>query len=163
MRGTYGKYLLEIFTLGYFLKGVHEPKKDKNVRIDSFEKYIKDWGISVDNNSAHGFCKTDRHKIEYDISVLKKGNHLCISLNPVIIKVLGHDLSVDHTFFPVVGSKSKKRGDGKLSFDGFSIIGDFRDVVYTDDFTAVDQTLSTNWTQGGIYKGKFEILLHMKK
>ena len=36
-------------------------------------------------------------------------------------------------------------------------------VFSTDNFTAVDQTLSTNWTQGGIFKGRFEILLHMNK
>ena len=161
VRGPYGRFLLEIFDLEYFLKGVHEPKKEDHVRIESFEKYIKDWDISVDKNSAHGFCQTDLHKIEYEISVIKKGNDLCISFNPVIIKVLGHDLSVDHTFFPVVGSKYKKREDEKLFFDGFNIIGDFRDVVSSDDYTAVDQTLATNWTHGGIFKGKFEIILQM--
>jgi len=76
---------------------------------------------------------------------------------------LNHDLSIGHTFFPVIGSKSKKRVGRQLFFDGFTVIGDFKDIVFSDDFTAVDQTRATNWTHGGLYKGRFDIVLQMNK
>jgi hypothetical protein len=66
-------------------------------------------------------------------------------------------------FFPVIGSKSKKRVKRSLLFDGFTVSGDFKDIVFGDDFTAVDQTCATNWTHGGVYKGRFDIVLQMNK
>ena len=82
-----------------------------------------------------------------------------IFFDPLIIKVLDHDLSCKQVLFPLIGKKLEKKSNKQLHFDGFSIRGDFKSVVTTDEFTAVDQTLSTNWTHGGMYKGKFEIIL----
>ena len=163
IRGGPGKFILSVFDVKYFLKGVHEPEINKEIKIHHFGKYVKKWDVSVDKNSAVGFCETDLHRIEYTMSVTKKGNDFVISFDPLIIKVLNHDLSIGHTFFPVIGSKSKKRVGRQLFFDGFAVSGDFRDIVFGDDFTAVDQTRATNWTHGGLYKGRFDIVLQMNK
>ncbi len=101
------------------------------------------------------------HGIEYTISVTRKGKDLVISFDPFIVKVLGHDLPAEHTFFPVVGCRCKDRVDRQLFFDGFIVAGEFKDIILADDVTAVDQTLTTNWTHGGAYKGKFDIILQV--
>ena len=49
------------------------------------------------------------------------------------------------------------------AFGAFAISGDFIDIIFGDDFTAVDQTRATNWTHGGVYKGRFDIVLKMDK
>jgi hypothetical protein len=59
--------------------------------------------------------------------------------------------------FPVVGATLLKRENQRLVFEGFEISGDFNKVIEGRDFTAVDQTLVTNWTHGGVYKGKMII------
>ena len=163
MRGRYGKFLLSVVEAKYLLKGVFEPKINEDIKIKPFGKYVKEWDISIDKNCAFGFCQTRLHRIEYSISVTKKGKKLSISFNPFVIKALGHDFPVKHTFLPVIGCKSKKRVGKELVFDGFTVSGDFRDVIFTDDATIIDQTCATNWTHGGIYKGKFDIILQMKQ
>ena len=50
-----------------------------------------------------------------------------------------------------------------MYFSGFKIKGDFKEFIINDDFSGVDQTLSTNWTHGGIYRGYFEIILNKNK
>jgi hypothetical protein len=163
MRGRYGKFILSLSDLNYFFKGVSEPEINKKMKNLNFGKYVKNWDVSIDNNSAVGFCETDLHRIEYIISVKIKGNDLVISFDPLIIKVLDHDLSIAQIFFPVIGRKYKKRVGKQLFFDSFTVKGDFKDIVVGDDFTAVDQTLATNWTHGGLYKGRFNIALRINK
>jgi len=147
----------------YFFKGVFGPKIDGDIKIKPFGKYVNEWDVSVDNNCAFGFCQTRLHRIEYTISVTKKGKKLSISFDPFVIKTLDHDFPVEHMFLPVIGCKSKKRVGKELVFDGFTFLGDLRDVIFTDDNTIIDQTCATNWTHGGIYKGKFDVILQMKQ
>ncbi|HEC95351.1 MAG TPA: hypothetical protein ENI45_05240 [Thermoplasmatales archaeon] len=90
-----------------------------------------------------------------------KDDELHISFDPLVVKVLKHDVSCEQVFFPVVGASLKERMDGKLCFDGFAVTGDFRGVVETSEFTAVDQTLVTNWTHGGMYIGGFDVIVSL--
>jgi hypothetical protein len=90
---------------------------------------------------------------------VKKRNKLHIFFDPIIIKVLDHDLSCKQILFPIIGKKLENKSYNILNFHSFIIKGDFKNILTTDEFTAVDQTLSTNWTHGGIYKGNFEIII----
>lgn len=164
IRGKYGKNLLGISEVKYFLKGVYGPREKQVVTIKTFENYKKiKADISIKNNSVQGYCKTDLHSIEYIINITKKDKKLCISFNPLVIKVLDHDIDEKQVLFPVVGASLVKRNNETLYFDGFSIVGDFRKVIEVDDVTVVDQTLATNWTHGGVYKGVFDILLEINQ
>ncbi|MEA3458401.1 MAG: hypothetical protein U9R21_06955, partial [Candidatus Thermoplasmatota archaeon] len=144
----------------YFLKGVYGKEPLDAVKVRPFEKHKKKtMGIQIDKDSAKGHCETDLHRIELTVTSIKKGEKLHIFFDSLVIKVLDHDLSCKQVLFPLIGKKLEKKSNEQLHFDGFSIRGDFKSVVTTDEFTAVDQTLSTNWTHGGMYKGKFEIIL----
>lgn len=160
LRGGVGKFVLGILDTKYFLKGVYGNKPSDTVKVRSFEKHKKKTiNVQIDGDSAKGYCETDIHRVEFTITSIKKGKKLHIFFDPLIIKVLDHDLSCKQVLFPLIGKKLEKKSNKQLHFDGFSIRGDFKSVVTTDEFTAVDQTLSTNWTHGGMYKGKFEIIL----
>jgi len=162
VRGRYGKFILGIGDAKYFLHGVQAPKKIDDLRIYPFERYKKKRiHVSFMENEARICCETDLHRIECIISVKRKDDELCISFDPVVVKVLKHDVSCKQVFFPVVGAPLKERSDGKLCFDGFVIAGDFRRVVETSEFTAVDQTLVTNWTHGGMYTGGFDFIISL--
>lgn len=162
VRGRYGKFILGIGDAKYFLHGVQAPKKIDDLRIYPFERCEKKrMHVSFMGNEARVCCETDLHRIECIISVKRKDDELCISFDPVVVKVLKHDVSCKQVFFPVVGAPLKERSDGKLCFDGFVIAGDFRRVVETSEFTAVDQTLVTNWTHGGMYTGGFDFIISL--
>ena len=163
IRGGYGKIILAASDAKFILKGVHAPKMNSKINIDPLEKYIKKWDFSINKNSAEGYCQTELHKIKYTISARKYENNVVISFNPLIIEVLDHDVSCKQTFFPVIGTKLLKKGVNELHFDGFSMKSDFRHLIETERCTAIDQTLATNWTYGGIYKGTFEIILKINQ
>ena len=160
LRGRVGKFILGISDAKYFLKGVYRDKTSDTIRIRPFEIHKKKaMDVQIEGALAHGYCETDIHRIEFTITSKKRGEKLHIFFDPLIIKVLDHDLSCKQVFFPIVGKKLEKKGYNQLDFNGFIMKGDFKNVVSTDEFTAVDQTLSTNWTHGGMYKGNFEIIL----
>ena len=54
-----------------------------------------------------------------------------------------------------------KQSNKELIFKGFKIKGDLPEIIISEKHTAVDQTLSTNWTHGGIYQGAFEIIIEI--
>ena len=96
-------------------------------------------------------------------SVSKKDEELHISFNPLVIRVLDHDVSSIQVLFPLIGAKLQKKNNGRLFFDKFTVIGNFRRIVTVEDFTAVDQTLTTNWTHGGEFKGGFDIIININQ
>jgi len=160
LRGGVGKFVLGISDVKYFLKGVYRDKPSDIIKICPFEKHKKKaMDVQIDGDSAHGHCETNIHRIEVTIAAVEKGSKIHIFFDPLIIKVLDHDLSCKQILFPLIGKKLEKKSKKQLHFDGFSIKGDFKSLFTTDEFTAANQTLSTNWTHGGMYKGKFELIL----
>ena len=71
-----------------------------------------------------------------------------------------HDVSCSKVIFPIIGDKIIKQKENELEFSGFILKGDFNKYIISDEFIGVDQTLITNWTHGGLYKGNFEIILN---
>lgn len=160
LRSQIGKYLLSLSDVKYFLTGVKKPVITRVPRVDLFEKHIKNIEVlSLDKSSAFVRFSSDLHRITLGISVKKIKNQIRIMFDPVLIEMLKHDLVVEKVLFPVVGSTLIKKTDKELQFKRFKVNGDFKKVVETPEFTAADQTLATNWTHGGLYKGRFEIVI----
>jgi len=160
IRGRVGKFILGSFDIKYFLRGVYRNEKSYTPNIYPFEKIKKkEVTFNIEKDFVYGYCKTNLHKIELKITVKKIGKKIHIFFDPLIINTLKHDLSCDQVLFPIIGKKLKNKNSEKLNFDGLSIKGEIKSIFKTDDFTAVNQTLSTNWTHGGIFKGQFEIII----
>ena len=160
LRSQIGKYLLSIGDIKYFLTGVKNPVVvDKN-KVDLFEKHIKNTKIlSISKTSVCVQFLSDFHKITLWITVKKIKDKISIIFNPVLIEMLKHDLVVYKVLFPVVGAKIKKTTSNSLHFKKFILNIENPSIVETKDFVAVDQTLATNWTHGGVYNGEFEIIV----
>jgi len=164
LRGQIGKYLLSLSDIKYFITGVKNPKSSEKNIIDPFEKHIKNTKIlSIDDSSVTVQFLSDFHKITLNISGNKNKNNIIINFDPVSIEMLKHDLVVDKVLFPIIGAKTREISQDKLCFKKFILKTEIPSLVKTKDFIAVDQTLATNWTHGGIYKGKFEIVAPVEK
>ncbi len=160
IRGNIGKFILAFSMIKYFFYGVNNFHKYDKKNIYLFEKTRKKtYDVRINGNNIQGFCETDLHRIEYDIIFKKINKKIHIIFNPLIIRVLEHDLSCSRVIFPIIGDKIMKQKENELEFSGFILKGDFKNYIITDEFSGVDQTLMTNWTHGGLYKGNFEIIL----
>jgi len=145
----------------YFIYGVNNFNKSNKIILYLFEKTKKRRSdIKIKKNNFKGFCETDMHRIEFDISFRIIDKKIHIIFNPLIIKILTHDIHCQNVIFPLIGDKIIKQKKNELHFSGFKIKGDFRKYILTDEFSGVDQTLATNWTHGGIFNGNFEIILN---
>ena len=160
LRGSLGKYILGISDVKYVLKGVYGPKPLKEKNISSFEKIKKtSFSIEIKGKSAHCHCETSLHHLSTTVSAYKQGKDLCIQFTPLTIEVLDHDIDCQQVLFPIIGSKPSKIKKDMILFEGFSVKGAFPKIYADDTVTAVDQTLSTNWTHGGIYQKPFEVII----
>ncbi|MEF8879268.1 MAG: hypothetical protein V5A64_02600 [Candidatus Thermoplasmatota archaeon] len=158
IRGKYGKYVLGIRNIDYFIKGVHPPKNRKQEDIIPFEKINKkNVETKIDGNKTSIQIETIYHKITLHVTIYEEKNSVEISFNPVKIEVLDHDIFCSKVLFPVVGSKLLNKKGEKLYFEGFTLEINNNDVISKEDYTAIDQTKTTNWTHGGIFKEKFKI------
>lgn len=163
LRGSYGKFLLGVKEIKYFLQGVEEPKVFEGVNLDYIGKHVKKWDVSISNGSAHITCETGLHRIKLSISVAYEGEEIHILFDPFVVETLKHDVSCKQVLLPVVDAPLVRKTDERLCFKGFEVVGDFKDVVEAEDFTGVDQTLTTNWTHGGVYRGGFTVVLKKEK
>lgn len=160
LRGRMGKFLLGLRDVKFFVKGVYGPKPYDKIGVNLIEKQkIKKVTVEVNGTKVKCSCETMLHRVSTTISACEKGKNLHVSFNPLLIEVLQHDLSCRQVLFPLIGCKLREQKNGTLCFDGFHVSGEFPRVVLTEMFTAVDQTLTTNWTHGGLYKGYFEVVL----
>jgi len=159
-RGKYLKYFFCMSMINYLFKGVYAPQPLKQNKLCLFEKQPKkDYGIVKRNNSVYIFCKTDLHKIECLIKAEIKNKKLHIKFEPLLIRLLEHDLDCRKVLFPLIESKLKSENENYLFFDGFTLKYNSGKVIKEKSFVALDQTLTTNWTHGGIYKNNFELIL----
>jgi hypothetical protein len=161
LRGDIGKIILGLSIIKYFFYGVNNYGKSDKIKLYLLEETkLKKFGINIKFNTLEGFCETNIHRIEYNIKFKIINKKIHIIFNPFIIKLLKHDVNCSKVIFPLIGNKSIKQNKKELFFQGFSIKGDFKKYVLTDFFSGVDQTLVTNWTHGGIYRGDFEIIIN---
>ncbi len=163
LRGDFGKIILGIPMIKYFIFGVNNYKKDKEIKLYLLENVKKpNFGIKINKDNFKGFFETKIHRIEYDIKFKIYDNKIRIIFYPLIIKLLTNDIKCSKVLFPIIGEKCLNQNKDELYFSGFILKCSNKDIVLENDFTAIDQTLSTNWTHGGIYNGNFEIIIKMK-
>jgi hypothetical protein len=161
LRGDIGKIILGFSMIKYFLYGVYNTDKRRTNVIHNFEKIKKiNYGIKVKKDYLEGFCETDIHRIDYVIKFKLIENKVHIIFCPFIIKTLAHDVNCNNVIFPLIGKKIIKKKLNQLHFSGFTVIGNFKNFVLTNELFGVDQTLATNWTHGGIFRGDFKIILN---
>jgi len=162
LRGDIGKYILSVSDVKYFIYGVRGPKSLNEPKIDMFENHIKNYKIiSLEKYSAVIEFLSDFHKITIKISVSEDNDKLRISIDPFEIKLLKHDLDCYKVLFPLVGAELKDNKSDSLFFENIVLKTNIKSIVKTEEFIGVDQTLATNWTHGGIYKGNFEIIINL--
>ena len=160
IRGPIGKYLLGISDLKYILKGVSGPIPLFDIHLKLLSSIPKKHtSMTIDGNHAHCVCQTRFHRISATLSFSRKNDDLIIHFTPITIEVLGHDLKCHQVLFPLVGSKLCGKKHNELLFKGFNLKGDFPKILETKSLTGVDQTLSTNWTHGGIFETEFNIII----
>ena len=161
LRGKYGKFILGLADAPFFIKGVYNPnRRNRKIDIHPFEDiHRKNISIEIDHRKAKCICETRFHRISTEINVGWKDGNLHVLFKPIEIEVLSHDLNCIQVLFPIVGCKLLKRIGNQLFFNNFSIKGNFPRVIETDFYTAVDQTLTTNWTHGGLYKDTIDITI----
>jgi hypothetical protein len=161
IRGDIGKIILGVSMIKYFLYGVNNYYKSDKKNIFLFEKTRKKlYDVKINRNILQGFCETDLHRIEYNFIVKKINNKIHIFFNPLIIRVLDHDITCSRVILPIIGDRIIKQKENELEFSGFILKSDFNKIIFGDDFCGVDHTLTTNWTHGGLYRGNFEIILN---
>lgn len=160
LRGPSGKYLLGVKDATYAVTGVKPPKTKQHNTIDYFSNHIVDHNIEITNNNAASIqCSSIYHKITMNITAYKKDKKFVISINPLTIQTLAHDLETTKMFIPLIDSPVTKLDEKTLSLPGCTLEGDFQTIQSIDNQTGIDKTLATNWTHGGIYKGEFIINL----
>ena len=160
LRGRIGKFILGAGEAKYFLKGVYGPKALNDINVDTFEKVKKKrLEITIKKDYLICICETDLHRFKTKIFALKKGKNIHVFFDPFLIEVLGHDLNCKQVLFPLIDDKLLRKEKNELIFKDYKIKGEFPEILTSEKYTAVDQTRSTNWTHGGIYKTQFEIIL----
>jgi hypothetical protein len=161
LRGPIGKYLLAINNVKYLIKGVYGQKPLEKMHISSFKK-IKKHGvtITIKDNCPYCCCETSLHRLSTTIKVEIIGNDIIIRFQPMTIEVLTHDVDCQQVLFPIIGNSIIEKKDHMLIFKGMNIQGNFPKLYINDIAVAVDQSLSTNWTHGGIFQESFDIILN---
>ena len=163
IRGDIGKIILGLPMIKYFIFGVDNYKKNDSIKLYLLDKIRNPkFDVEINNNNIKGFFETKIHRIEYNIEIYKIDNEIKIDFNPIIIELLENDVNCSKVLFPIIGDKCLKQKNNELLFSGFTIKSVTNNILYEKDFTAIDQTLLTNWTHGGLYKGDFEITLTSK-
>lgn len=164
LRGNIGKFVIGAGDAKYAITGVKAPKPEKEVHLDVFKNQIKKSELNIQSNtSAEVICESSIHtlKINFVFSIIDQALHVDLTIS---IFVNEHDLSTkQQILFPVIGAKPVKQSKKGIEFNGFSILGDMTNLIQTDEFTAIDQTRSSNWTHAGVCKKEYTLCIPLAK
>lgn len=160
-RGLFGRYILALQNIPYYLKGVEPPILPQDIVIDSIAKYITLTTLkNVTSNSFEITALTPYHILSMKVSTYIDNKSVHILFDPFNVEVRAFDLTEkQQIFIPYVAAEASKITNHQLTFPSFYIKGNFPRVIKKKTYTAVDHTLSTNWTHGGIFHTAIEIVL----
>ena len=164
LRGNIGKFIIGAKDAKYAITGVKGPEPDKRIQLDLFNNHIISSELSLlSDTSAQIKCNSSIHTLTINFSWSIIQQSLIITMN-ITITVNKHDLSSkQQILFPVIGAKPIKKSKKTIHFKGFSLTGDISPLLQTDSFTAIDQTLSSNWTHAGMCKKTYSIKIPLPK
>lgn len=164
LRGNYGKFLIGAIDARYVLSGVKAPEPLTDIQLDLIKNHVISSDIIlVSNNIATVTIHTSVHRIQITLDFSTSIDTLMIDLF-IQVAVKTHDLSTKQlVLFPVIGAKPDKISDGRIDFNGFCLSGDLSKRIQKESFIAINQTLESNWTHGGLCEKKFLITLPLDK
>lgn len=160
LRGNYGKFLLSSKDALYALTGVKGPVPAEGIEIDLLKNHIvkSEINISSDNKAVYT-CDTIVHHIQILFTFTMSNDELLIDM-VIKINVKMHDLSPkQQIIFPLIGAKPVQVLEERINFKDFSVLGNLKNIIQTESFTGINQTLSTNWTHAGTITKEFRILV----
>jgi len=159
LRGSTGKYILGIKDATYALTGVKPPKKQYTNKIDFFSDHIKSYSIEIiSSNKASVKAASKYHEMQLTIETSLDNGKPVITIDPLIISILDHDLEYTSVYVPLIDAEVTKKGKDTIKIKGCTIKGDFPVFQEKEGMLAVDQILATNWTHGGIFTTKLHII-----
>lgn len=164
LRGNIGKYLIGAKDARYAITGVKGPSVDNSIQMEPFKNNISSSKITLlSKNEAEIDCHTRYHYIKINLYFTTQDERLQIQMKSTIT-VKKHDLSSkQQILFPVIGAKPVETSDKTIRFNGFHLTGDCSPLIQKEDYTAINQTLKTNWTHAGLSKKTYIISIPLEK
>ncbi|MBS3801536.1 MAG: hypothetical protein KGY65_02170 [Candidatus Thermoplasmatota archaeon] len=164
LRGNIGKFVIGAGDARYAITGVKGPELSEDIHLDLFKNQIISSELVIQSdNTAQINCRSSVHILTINLSCSIVQQSVIVDMN-ITIKVNDHDLPTDQQIlFPVIGAKPLKTLKNSIYFKGFSLTGDISTLVQTDSFTAINQTLASNWTHAGICKKTYTITIPLPK
>jgi len=163
LRGSIGKYVLGVKDVKYVFTGVKAPKIQKTKRFDFFFNHIKSHCIHcLSNTKATINMKSQYHEINYTIHAHSSKDKIIISIDPIEISVLSHGIACTGIYVPLIDAPSNIVDEYTIHLKECVITGDFPSVESKNGLIGIDQTLQSNWTHGGRFSTKIDIILNVK-
>ncbi len=163
LRGNVGKYVLGAKDARYAVTGVRGPKIFSRIKLDLAENHLTSSNITISSEkTAIITMNLPYHSIQVQLDFSNDNNHVHIKMKiQILVKV--HDLTTQQLVLcPIIGAQPTSVSDNRIDFNGFSISGDCSNIILNKSFTAINQTLATNWTHAGIFKKEFCISIPIK-
>ncbi len=159
LRGSIGKYVLGVKDVKYVFTGVKAPKIRKTNYFDFFSNHIKSHSIHcLSNTTATINMKSKYHKITFTIHVNSLKDKIILSIDPLEISVLSHGLACTGIYVPLIDAPLTIVDEHTIHLKDCVITGDFSSVESKNGLVGIDQTLQCNWTHGGIFSTKIDII-----
>ncbi|MBS3778649.1 MAG: hypothetical protein KGY50_05115, partial [Candidatus Thermoplasmatota archaeon] len=160
LRGNLGKFINGSKDAAYALTGVKGPKPLKEIHSDPIKDHIISSTLNINaSGNVTSTIQLPYHSIYLKFIFSMKNDKLNITID-IKILINRHDLPDEQLIlFPLIGTTPQNYSENHVDFEGFSLIGDCSSLIKKDSFTAINQTLSTNWTHAGICKKEYTILI----
>lgn len=147
MRGD-KKVLLGLRDLDFVWSGIKPRKREFDV--EGFSEVVKRSKINVEDSEADFRVESDIHRIEGSLKAYNNSDKAEVVID-FQIKTKKHDIYCNKVFFKFPGFEED---NGTLRKENLGIRTD--DLAKASD-EVLDLTMSSNWTQGGIFNGKLVI------
>lgn len=159
LRGSIGKYVLGVKDVKYVFTGVKAPKIRKTKYFDFFFNHIKSHSIHcISNTTATINMKSKYHKITFTIHVNSLKDKIILSIDPIEISVLDHGLACTGIYVPLIDAPLTIVDEHTIHLKDCVITGDFSSVESKNGLVGIDRTLQCNWTHGGSFSTKIDII-----
>ena len=102
--------------------------------------------------------RSQYHEINFTIHVNSLKDKIILSIDPIEISVLSHGLACTGIYIPLIDAPSTIVDEHTIHLKNCVIKGDFPSVESKNGLVGIDQTLQCNWTHGGRFSTKIDII-----
>lgn len=158
LRGNLGKYILGSKDAIYAVSGVKGPDALTEIQFDYIQSHLNKWDINMQSkDKAIVTLESPIHTIQIMFQFSNNKEEVYVDMT-IQISVKNHDLSTRQlVLFPLIGSTPISVSKNNIKFKGFTLSGDCVNIIQHKSITAINQTLSTNWTHAGMIKKEYQI------